>query len=70
MHELLSRPLIADDQRNVDRPDLTRIRYVNRPAGVLEWDSEERHIPERWQAIWRDETGDVLRTWYPPHASP
>jgi hypothetical protein len=66
MNELFHRPMVPDHQRNVGRPDLATIRYVYRPAGVLAWDGVERHIPERWQAIWRDDPGDVFRTWYPP----
>ena len=65
MNELEDRPTVLDDQRNVTRPDLTRLRYTYRPAGVLEWDG--RHVPyrARWQAIWRDDHQDVLRSWYP-----
>jgi hypothetical protein len=64
MHELLQRATVSDDHRNASRPDLTHLRYVYRPAGVLEWDGEQRRIPQRWQAIWRD-SDDVARTWYP-----
>ena len=64
MHELLQRAPVSDEHRNAHRPDLTQLRYVYRPAGVLESDGEERRILQRWQAIWRD-SDDVARTWYP-----
>jgi hypothetical protein len=65
IHDLIARPLVADHLLNATRPDLAWVRFVRPPAGVLMWDGDERHIPERWQAICRDETGDVIRTWYP-----
>jgi hypothetical protein len=40
VHELLQREPIPDEQRNVARPDLTRLRFVYRPAGALEWDGK------------------------------
>jgi hypothetical protein len=68
MHELLQRPTVTDNLRNVGRPDLTTVRYVYRPAGELEWDGRRVPVRERWMAVWRDDPEDVLQTWYPPES--
>ena len=65
MDDVLNRPVLADDQRNVTPPDLSRVRFVYRPPGVLEWDGREVQFRECWSAIWRDDHQDVYRIWYP-----
>jgi hypothetical protein len=65
VQRLLQSEPIPDGDRNVACADLTRLRFVYRPAGVLDWDGQSVPYRERWQAIWRDDHQDVVRTSYP-----